>query len=523
MARLFGLSRTRAADLISDGHVSIDGAAVAKSDRLVPGTMIEVAIPSLADPLEVRPEIVEGIKIIHDDDSIVVIDKPVGVAVHPSPGWSGPTVVGHLTRGGLPDRHERRLRAAGHRAAPRRRHVGRDGDLQGRAGVLRAQERLPPPHGRQGLPRAGAGPPRPARGHHRRPDRPAPEGRLQVRRDGRRPPQRHPLRDARGAPVRLAARGAPRDRPHPPDPGAHERAEAPVRRRPDLRRRPGRWRSGSASSGSGCTPYGWASSTPTPASTSSTSRPIPTTSPTPSPSSAMPTDASLRLRPAESEESDAWRRCTDGPGWPPRRACRRASTPPRRTAGWFAARLRDGDHEAWVAEDADGLLLGYALLTATWLDHLFVEPERQSTGVGGALLDVVKGVRPDGFCLWVFESNVPRPHLLRAARARRARAHRRLGQRGEGPRRPDGLARPRPGGVLPRPHRRGRRLARRAAGPASGPDPRRPGRQGHPRAATPAREPRSPSGWPAPPPSSAPTGWPGSCTRSSPRASTRVD
>jgi 23S rRNA pseudouridine1911/1915/1917 synthase len=101
MARLFGLSRTRAADLISEGHVSIDGAAVAKSDRLVPGTMIEVAIPSLADPLEVRPEIVEGIKIIHDDDSIVVIDKPVGVAVHPSPGWSGPTVVGHLTAAGF--------------------------------------------------------------------------------------------------------------------------------------------------------------------------------------------------------------------------------------------------------------------------------------------------------------------------------------------------------------------------------------------------------------------------------------
>ncbi len=101
MARLFGLSRTRAADLISAGHVSLDGAAVAKSDRLVPGSMLEVEIPSLADPLEVVPEIVEGIKIIHDDDSIVVIDKPVGVAVHPSPGWSGPTVVGHLTAAGF--------------------------------------------------------------------------------------------------------------------------------------------------------------------------------------------------------------------------------------------------------------------------------------------------------------------------------------------------------------------------------------------------------------------------------------
>ncbi len=101
MARLFGLSRTRAADLIAEGHVTVDGGSVAKSNRVEPGTLLEVAIPSRTDPLEVVPEIVEGIKIIHDDDAIVVIDKPVGVAVHPSPGWSGPTVVGHLAGAGF--------------------------------------------------------------------------------------------------------------------------------------------------------------------------------------------------------------------------------------------------------------------------------------------------------------------------------------------------------------------------------------------------------------------------------------
>ena len=101
IARLFGLSRTRAADLIGEGHVLVDGVGVGKSDRVVPGTMLEVTIPSMVDPLEVVPEIVEGIGIIHDDDSIVVIDKPVGVAVHPSPGWSGPTVVGHLAGAGF--------------------------------------------------------------------------------------------------------------------------------------------------------------------------------------------------------------------------------------------------------------------------------------------------------------------------------------------------------------------------------------------------------------------------------------
>jgi 23S rRNA pseudouridine1911/1915/1917 synthase len=101
MAQLFGLSRTRAADLIAQGQVLVDGSEVGKSDRVFPGAMLDVTIPAAVDPLEVVPEVVEGIGIIHDDDSIVVIDKPVGVAVHPSPGWSGPTVVGHLAGAGF--------------------------------------------------------------------------------------------------------------------------------------------------------------------------------------------------------------------------------------------------------------------------------------------------------------------------------------------------------------------------------------------------------------------------------------
>ena len=101
MARMLGLSRTRAAELIADGHVRVDGADVGKSDRVLPGAILDVMIPSRIDPLVVVPQIVEGIRIIHDDDAIVVIDKPVGVAVHPSPGWSGPTVVGHLAGAGF--------------------------------------------------------------------------------------------------------------------------------------------------------------------------------------------------------------------------------------------------------------------------------------------------------------------------------------------------------------------------------------------------------------------------------------
>ena len=74
---------------------------------------------------------------------------------------------------------------------------------------------------------------------------------------------------------------------------------------------------------------------------------------------------------------------------------------------WLAGRLReDGDAEAWVA-DQGGLVVGYARLTGTWLDDLYVLPEHARQGVGSALLEVVKARRPDGFCLWVFEVNEP--------------------------------------------------------------------------------------------------------------------
>lgn len=126
LARMFGVSRSKAAELISAGLVTVEGAAAAKSDRLVPGAILEVTLPAVADPLQVRAETVEGITILHDDPSIVVIDKPVGVAVHPSMGWTGPTVVGHL-------------RAAGYRiatsGAPERRGIVQRLDV-GTSGVM---------------------------------------------------------------------------------------------------------------------------------------------------------------------------------------------------------------------------------------------------------------------------------------------------------------------------------------------------------------------------------------------------
>lgn len=100
VARMFGISRSKAADLVGDGLVTLDGSPAMKSDRLLPGALLEVTLPPVTDPLEVRAELVDGITVLHDDDSIVVVDKPVGVAVHPSMGWTGPTVVGHLAAAG---------------------------------------------------------------------------------------------------------------------------------------------------------------------------------------------------------------------------------------------------------------------------------------------------------------------------------------------------------------------------------------------------------------------------------------
>jgi len=100
LARLFGLSRTKAADLIGAGAVLVDGVPPLKSERVRTGVMLEVELPGAAPPVAVDTEPVPGLAVLHDDDDIVVVDKPVGVAAHPSPGWSGPTVVGGLAAAG---------------------------------------------------------------------------------------------------------------------------------------------------------------------------------------------------------------------------------------------------------------------------------------------------------------------------------------------------------------------------------------------------------------------------------------
>ncbi len=101
IARMFGVSRTVAAELLADGHVLLDGARPPKSERVVEGGRLEVTLPGPDQPLAVVPVAAPGLQVRYDDHDLVVVDKPVGVAAHPSVGWTGPTVLGHLAAAGF--------------------------------------------------------------------------------------------------------------------------------------------------------------------------------------------------------------------------------------------------------------------------------------------------------------------------------------------------------------------------------------------------------------------------------------
>lgn len=101
LARLLGLSRTVVAGLTETSAVLINGQPVGKADRLAAGAWLEITLPDPQQPVTVAAAPVAGLRVLHDDADVVVVDKPVGVAAHPSPGWSGPTVLGGLAAAGV--------------------------------------------------------------------------------------------------------------------------------------------------------------------------------------------------------------------------------------------------------------------------------------------------------------------------------------------------------------------------------------------------------------------------------------
>jgi 23S rRNA pseudouridine1911/1915/1917 synthase len=99
LARMFGLSRARAAELIGDGSVLVGGLPAVKSDRVPAGEWLDVTLPP---PVTAQPRLepVPGLVVVYEDADIIVVDKPPGVAAHATPGWTGPTVLQGLLAAG---------------------------------------------------------------------------------------------------------------------------------------------------------------------------------------------------------------------------------------------------------------------------------------------------------------------------------------------------------------------------------------------------------------------------------------
>lgn len=91
LADRLDLSRTRLARLIEEGEVTVDGERVRKSHRPRAGEDVVVRIPP-PEPLEVEPEAIP-LEVVHEDDDLLVVEKPSGMVVHPGPGHATGTLV----------------------------------------------------------------------------------------------------------------------------------------------------------------------------------------------------------------------------------------------------------------------------------------------------------------------------------------------------------------------------------------------------------------------------------------------
>ena len=93
------MSRSKAVELIEAGALLIDGRPITKSERMPAQGWLRVEIPEPRPTPPATP--VAGLSVLYQDQDIVAVDKPIGVAAHGSPGWTGPTVVSGLTAQGV--------------------------------------------------------------------------------------------------------------------------------------------------------------------------------------------------------------------------------------------------------------------------------------------------------------------------------------------------------------------------------------------------------------------------------------
>ena len=100
LSRLLGLSRNVVVGLIESREILKSGTVVGKSDRVISGDVIEILMPEVKGESKLVATPIEGLQVVYDDEYLIVIDKPVGIAAHPSPGWHGATVVGAIFAAG---------------------------------------------------------------------------------------------------------------------------------------------------------------------------------------------------------------------------------------------------------------------------------------------------------------------------------------------------------------------------------------------------------------------------------------
>ena len=94
LADALGMSRTRAAGLIQEGRVRLDGRLAKKSEEVLPAQLLEVEIPP-PEALDAEPEDLP-VEVVYEDRTLLVVNKASGMVVHPAPGHPRGTLVNAL-------------------------------------------------------------------------------------------------------------------------------------------------------------------------------------------------------------------------------------------------------------------------------------------------------------------------------------------------------------------------------------------------------------------------------------------
>lgn len=101
LSNLIGLSRSAIVKLLESNEIKLGHRTLTKSDRVESGDTLTVLLPD-NEVGEAIPPTSLDMEIVYQDTDLVIVNKPVGCAAHPSPGWNGPTVIGALIAAGIP-------------------------------------------------------------------------------------------------------------------------------------------------------------------------------------------------------------------------------------------------------------------------------------------------------------------------------------------------------------------------------------------------------------------------------------